>query len=215
MERSFLVYVVFILLGGLALLAIVTVLRGFLEVHKARPPGVAPKVPFIDFPPPPAIHPSTGVTQVGWAAAIWAALNLIGAFLWFTTNFGAQKVLPEYHLAASYVAVGAVLAGMGGVLMLSYHPQGRRMIAWGGFLFVTLTVLAFGLSLIMWASPRTTLSVKATARWVTILTGLHLAIDTVIASAAQRVGLPAEDRPAEAPAASGPAEAPATDRAGE
>jgi len=197
MERSaFLMYIVFILLGGLAALAIVTVMRGFLEDRKVRPPGVAPKVPFIDFPPPPAVRPSAGVSQVGWAASIWSALNLIVAFLWFTTRFGVQGVQPEYHLTAGYAVIAAAISGMGGVLLLSCKAQGRRMIAWGGFLFVTITILAFCLSLVMWLSPRTTLSEKEIAMRLTIVTGVHLAITAVIASAAQRVGLPAAEEPA-------------------
>ena len=206
MERSvFLLSIVFILLGGLAALAIVTVLRGFLEDRKVRPPGVAPKVPFIDFPPPPAVCPSTGVSQVGWAASIWSVLNLIVAFLWFTTRFGVEDVQPEYHLAAAYVVIAAVIGGMGGVVLLGCKAQGRRMIAWGGFLFVTITILAFGLSLVMWLSPKTTLSEKEIAMRFTIATGVHLAITAVIASAAQPVGLPAPSGAVEAPAAEEPA----------
>ena len=197
MERSgLLLFIVFILLGGLAALAVVAVLRGFLEGRRARPLGVAPKVPFIDFPPPPAVRPSMGVSQVGWAASIWSVLNLMVAFLWLTTRFGVQDVHPEYHFAAGYVVIAAAIGGMGGVVLLSCKAQGRRMIAWGGFLFVTITILAFSLSLVMWASPRTTLSEKEIAMRFTIATGVHLAITAVIASAAQRVGLPAAEEPA-------------------
>ncbi len=187
-STGFLTYVIIILLGGLALLAIVSVLRGFLEAKTMRlKPG--PKVAFIDFPPPAPVQPSKGVTQVGWSAAIWSALNLVAAFMWFATGFGLKGIMPQNYLLAAYVVVAALIGGVGGVLLLSCQAQGRRMISWGGFLFAMITTLAFSFSLIEWSSPRTQLSQKSTAMWMALLSGGHLVIDTVIASAAQRVGV--------------------------
>ncbi len=184
---DFLVLVVCVLLGGVIVLAVVSIVRGF----RAERPTVAKaaRIPFVDFPPPPPVYPSANVSLIGWLAAIWAAFNLMVGFLWFTTRFGLVGAEPAYHIAAIYAVVAAVISGLGGILLLGARAQGRRLIAWGGFLFVTLAALAFALSLMMWGSPRTTLTEKSAAMTVALLTGVHLAIDTVIATAAQHVGL--------------------------
>lgn len=192
----FLTYVISILLGGLALLAIVSVMRGIREKPDAGPKPQ--KIPFIDFPPPQAVQPSSGVTNVGWAATVWAALNLLVGLLWFATQFnlqtsvGMQDVLPALHIAVGYSMIASVIGGIGGVMLLGCQAQGRRLISWGGFLFTTISVMGFGLALIVWASPSVEMSIKSVAMLMGVLMAVHLVIDAVIASMAQRVGLPPE-----------------------
>jgi len=185
-SSDFLSFLVAMFLGGLVIAAIVAVLRGFLEPRAERPKK--PAIPFVDFPPPAAVTPSTGVSLVGWSAMLWGAINLLAAVLWFATRFGMTDVQIAYHLIAVYTIFGSLIGGVGGMLLLGCNSQGRRMISWGGFLFTTITLMGFGLSLMIWASPQSTMGEKSTAAAMAIIIGLHLAVDAVIASVAQHVG---------------------------
>ncbi|HDZ21666.1 hypothetical protein LCGC14_0340070 [marine sediment metagenome] len=189
-------YVVFIVLAGLAAMAIVSVLRGFLE--RRRPPKPAGAVkPFIDFPPPEAVVRTPGVSRVGTFALVWATLNLGGIVTWLATGFGMQDRMAGVSdmvrvTAVGYFAIASILAGMGGMLMLSGKADGRRILSWAGFLFVMIVMMGFGISLVVWGSKEAALADRQLAATAAIVLFVHLVVDTGLAAAAQRVGLPAK-----------------------
>ena len=189
-------YVVFIVLAGLAAMAVVSVLRGFLERRRpTKPPG--PVKPFIDFPPPEAVVRTPGVSRVGTFAMVWATVNLGGIVTWLATGFGMQDRMAGVSgvvqfTAAAYFVIASVLAGMGGLLMLSGRADGRRILSWSGFLFATIVMMGFGVSLVVWGSDQSALADRQVAEVVAIVLFVHLLVDTGLAAAAQRVGLPAK-----------------------
>ncbi len=191
MEAIF--YVIFIVLIVLVVLAIVSVIRGAFRRPDVATEG-APVKPFVDFPPPPEVQPSAGVARVGHVALAWAVLNLAGVIVYLATGmemgdtFSTVPVVVRVTMVI-YLLVAAVYAGLGGIFLLSARAVGRRLLSWSGFLFTTLMSLLFAVSLLTW-SRGVTLEAKRTAMYAAAGLLVHLLIDTILASSAQRVGLP-------------------------
>ena len=192
MEAIF--YVIFIVLIVLVVLAIVSVIRGAFQRPEAKPEA-APVKPFIDFPPPPEVTPTAGVAHVGHVALAWSVLNLAAVVVYLATGMQMGDTFSKVPIVVRitmtvYLLVAAVYAGLGGIFLLSARAAGRRLLSWSGFLFATLMLLMFAVALLTWYQG-TTLDGRRTAMFASVGLAAHLLIDTVLASSAQRVGLPA------------------------
>jgi len=187
-------YVIFIILTVLAALAIVQVIRGATQRPKEEAPVEVAK-PFVDFPPPPGVVRTRGVTRVGYLALAWFVVNLAGivAFVAMGMSLGDDTATIPIGVRITgvvYLLIATAYAGLGGIFLLSAKAQGRRLLGWSGFLYATLMFLLTGIALMIWGSPATTLAERKVAKVMAVALGLHLVIDTVMAVMAQRVGLP-------------------------
>ena len=192
MEAIF--YVIFIVLIVLVVLAIVSVIRGAFRPPETKPDAAAVK-PFIDFPPPPEVTPTGGVARVGHVALAWSVLNLTGVVVYLAMGMQMGDTFSKVPIVVRitmtvYLLVAAVYAGLGGIFLLSAKAAGRRLLSWSGFLFATLVLLLFAMALLAWHQG-TTLEGRRTAMYASAGLLVHLLIDTILASSAQRVGLPA------------------------
>lgn len=189
-------YVIFIVLTALAALAVASVIRGMFKKPVAKDAAAAEATvkPFVDYPPPDAVVRTPGVVRIGTLALIWGVLNLGAVVVGVATGFDLGERLSDVGLvlgtAAAYVVIASLFTSWGGVLLLSAQANGRRMLSWGGFLFATLGTLAIGVALLMWLAPESDVSTRPGARTAAFVLVVHLAIDTVLAAMAQRVGLP-------------------------
>lgn len=192
MEAIF--YVIFLILVVLGVMAVVSVIRGF--VRKPPKGAAEPVQPFVEYPPPPGVVRTKAVTRTAWLAVLWALLNLAGLAAWATGGLSLGTAMAEVPMtvrvtAAGYLLVATIYAAMGGVLLMAGKAHGRRMLSWSGFLFVTLVVLLVGISLVVWSSGKEA-ATRQTAMYMGIGLLIHLVVDTLLAASAQRVGLPAQ-----------------------
>ncbi len=189
MTEHFTTYMVFLLLGGMLVIALAAVMRNLMDAgisHAARK-GARPIVPFIDFMAPDPVVMTPGVRSVGVATMVWCVINVLLSIYWLLAPFAVTR-RPESYLAAIYVLVASLIGLLGGLMLLALQPQGRRLIAWFGFLMVTLGFLGLGFALI-----RTNVGgpMEQRVAWaMAVLFGAHILVDTVVSSAAQHVGVP-------------------------
>ena len=198
MEAVF--YVIFIVLVVLVVLAIVSVIRGAFRRPDEKP-AAGPVRPFVDFPPPPAVERTAGVAHVGHLALAWSVLNLAIVVVYMATGMDVGEMFSKVPIIVRitmviYLLVAAVYAGLGGIFLLSAQGAGRRLLSWSGFLFTTLMSLLFAVVLLNWMRAVTG-EAKQASMFAAVGLLAHLLIDTLLASSAQRVGLPAntEARP--------------------
>ncbi|MHC4562547.1 MAG: hypothetical protein ACYS8X_07220 [Planctomycetota bacterium] len=193
-------HVILIILAALVVMAMVSVVRGFLRgVPRPKPSEFKP---FIDFPPPPEVVATPGVRRLAWAAVVWATLNIGGLMAWAAWGFvpeGTEVAISVVQIVTivGYLFVAAALAGVGGLLLLACRADGRRMLAWSGFLFVTISMLGMGLALIYMRSDQSGVELRQQAKLAALAVAAHFIVDTALATMAQRVGLPrTADQPA-------------------
>ena len=196
--RSVLVLVGVCVLVVLVVKAIGSLIRGFVSGMPGQP---SPYVPVRDTYPPRPIQGSRAVKAVGVSAMLWAAANLSLAAWWIVSAIAgwspAGNAVPgpwalgtiAPYLLGGYVVLSASLGLAGGLLLMRFHPMGRRLISWGHFL---LGVMAFPGAAYLLIMPRqydTSLAdVVAVAPYMALALGMHLLIDAVIGTAAQQVG---------------------------
>jgi len=181
--------VVLVVLCGLVVLAVLSLLRGFVRGARMRGPA-GPYVPFEDVTPPAPVVRTRRLAGVAWAAVAWGAANLaLAVALGF---IGDVQVLREMNLLAiaAYVALGALMGGAGGVLLLAGSAAGRTLISWGHFLLGVLDFLGGVLSLLLPRSPRVTPEAAAAWPYLVAAFAVHLLATTVVGALAQTAGSP-------------------------
>jgi len=192
---TFVAVVAFVLLGGAILLAISSLLRGYLQGLRLRRGPMPPSVPEVN-PPDPVVR-TASVTVVGTAAIAWSLAHLVLIGLWAATGrlFGRELVRDVYAaVVAAYAAAAALLVALGGSMLLSANPHGRRAVAWGEFLFALLVFMGGVLAVMLPGDEQAPAALRRLAP--SLLAGLaaHLAIDAVLGSAAQQAGRPPRGR---------------------
>jgi hypothetical protein len=186
MESIALTFLVYAVLISLLVIAMGAALRSFGPKTKKE----GPAVPFVDFPPPPPVILTPAVKTTGTLMLLWMLINILVSVFWlmkpFVVPFSAETFMIGIYMivAASYGIVGAIL-------LLSGVAQGRRMIAWGSFLFVTLMILGLGFTLLLSVAPAAGPDARAAAKIGVVIVFLHLVFDGVLGHAAQTVGLTA------------------------
>ena len=170
---------------GLAVLAILSLFRGLRRTMILSPGKYVP-IPQVN--PPAPVAPSAWVEIVGYTSIVGAvmhcvliALALVGKKVIFT--------VPITATVTSYVLIAALITGVGGVMLIRRIAYGRRMISWGLVLLGILAFLGFALSLILRNWEDAPLISRQLATPMAIVLALHTLADTVIGTAAQRVGL--------------------------
>ncbi len=191
MTEHFTTYMVFLLLGGMLIVAIAAVFRNLTDsgVSHEAPKRGKPIVPFVDFMLPDPVTLTPGVRTVGAITMVWSIINILLSLYWMLAPFAVTRG-PESWFSAGYVLVASLIGLLGAIMLLALQAQGRRLIAWFGFLMVTLAFLGLGFALI-----RTNVGgpiAQRTAWMMAVLFGVHILLDTVVSSAAQHVGVPEE-----------------------
>ena len=181
----------FVILSAVALLAMLTLLRGFLaSIRQRREPAY---VPIPDPSPPAPVLRDNAAILVGTGALLWAALHVLVVAMWGSSR-ELEDLVPvnaQSVLWACYVLAGGVILAAGAILMLCRKPLGRRIIAWGEFLFGVMSFMMVLVALLLPAQEEAPVRLREAASWLLILAGVHVVIDTVIGSLAQNVGKPA------------------------
>jgi hypothetical protein len=189
MSGQFSSYMIFLLLGGMLVVALAAMLRSVADMvgperRRKRP---QPIVPFIDFVEPDPVTMTPGVRTVGVTTMVWSILNILVSIYWLMLPFGVER-RGESVMGAAYVLLASLIGLLGSLMLLAEQRQGRRLIAWFGFLMVTLAFLGLGFSLIRMNVG--TPSDRDLARAMAFVFGFHILADTLIASSAQHVGAP-------------------------
>ena len=187
MDSIILTFMIYAVLVGLLALAISAAFRSFYP-KKATDSAITP---FIDFPPPDPLMVTSGVRSVGTFAMLWAIVNALACVFWLLTN----HVIPmtaETFMVAIYLLVASLYFCVGGLLLTAGVAQGRRMIAWGGFLYITIMILGLGFTLLMAAGPSVTEANRFAGQIGAVVVLLHLVIDAILGRKSQTVGLVAD-----------------------
>ena len=196
--RSVLVIVGVCMLVAMVVKALGSLISGFVAGMPAR---TSPYVPVRDTYPPRPVQRSRAVKVVGVSAMLWAVANLALAAWWIVSAIAGRSsagnaVIGPWALGAvapyllgGYVFLSACLGLAGGLLLMRFHPMGRRLISWSHFLLGVMAFLGAAYLLIMPREYDSRLAdVVALAPYIALALGMHLLIDAVVGTAAQQVG---------------------------
>jgi hypothetical protein len=170
--------------------AMVVIARGMRkrmeELRKAR---VEPYVPIEDPLPAPPIISTAPLRAVSALIILWSVAHLCTVSYWWTTGYLVPRKA-FWICAAAYAAVAALISGVGGVLLWYCRRFGRKMVAWGEFLFGVMAFLLLVASVVLPTHERAPDDLRRVGYALAVLFAVHLLIDTVLGTAAQRAGRP-------------------------
>jgi len=187
--RTIVAVLAIVVLGGAVLLAVFALLRGFLQSIRRRKP--LPYEPMPETMPLVPVVPTVGVSVTAVAAVVWCVIHVAAILWWAIAAFAFGRDIPQglyTGLVATYVAVGSLLTGVGGLLLIRANAHGRRSVAWGEFLLGLFSFLGGVITMLLWQDEETASSVRRLAPYLSVGCGLHVLIDALIGGAAQRVG---------------------------
>jgi hypothetical protein len=192
MESLALTFLVYAVLLSMLVVAMSAALRSF--GGKKKPKKTDAKIPFVDFPPPPPVVLTPAVKTVGTLTMLWMMINALVALYWLI-NPSVMPMGAESFMIAIYIIIASFYGCLGGILLLAGIAQGRRMIAWGGFLFITIMILGLGFTLLLAGSPNAGVDARFAGKIGAVVVFFHLVVDGILGHAAQTVGLtaPAEN----------------------
>jgi len=152
-----------------------------------------PYEPVVDPYAPAPVVVNTAVRCVGFASIGWAVVHLCLVAVALVLSAGLlgkyelQQTAAPFALAA-YVALAAVLAGSGGVLLKRGLAGGRRLISWGLLLFVIASLWMAAFALRLPSDSNVPPQVRPLGYPLAAVLGAHVIIDSVLGMLAQRVG---------------------------
>jgi hypothetical protein len=184
-------WIVLAILIVLALAAMFTLLRGFLQAVRYR--RREPYVPVPEVFPPVPILKQPSIYPVGIAAVVWGAAHMVLAVVWLGTRVYVTPTISS-GIVVLYATVGAALAGLGGMMFLTRQPFGRKLIAWGAMLGGLLSFLGCAVSIFLPRYYEAPQHLKDNAGWISGLFLVYMAAAVALGWLAQTVARPAEEQ---------------------
>ncbi len=179
---------VFGVLGALVVLVIAKLLKIHLrQLRHAR--SAEPYIAIEDPSPAAPIIPTVGVTVVGALVVLWCVMHLVVVGYWAVTGYLVPRRM-TWISGGTYACVAALISGVGGIKLLRCQRFGRKMIAWGHFLFGAMGFLLFVAALTVPTNPESPEALRGIGYWLASLFGVHVTVDVILGAAAQRVGRP-------------------------
>jgi len=175
-----------LVLTGLTLLAILAKLRQFIIAIRQRGPS-EPYVPVVDPNPPGEVLRTPGLDRLAGAAIGWAVVHVLVAGLCAASGWPLGRNLVVTALAG-YLAVAAVLTGVGGGMLLAGRRYGRRAIALGQILLALAAIAGILCWPLMPNREEIPLAVRRAAPYITFGSALYLLLITALGVSAQHVG---------------------------
>ena len=174
----------------LVLLAVVYFLRRWLQAAMSvrqmeHGPVVQPEDPY----PAAPVEDEPAAQLVAFAAIVWASLHVAAAIVWLGSGWPMGRDA-QWFLPVAYGVVSACVLGIGGAMIVARKPFGRKLVAWGSFLLVTVGFLLMAASLILPSLESAPEVLRRIAWYLAVGFALHVVIDAAIGIAAQRVGAP-------------------------
>ncbi len=148
--------------------------------------------PIVDPYAPEAVAKSGAVYVVGVVAVAWALVHLLAVGYWAATgagleSYGLRRTAAAFGLGG-YIVLAASLTGIGGVMLARAMANGRKLIAWGQFLFAGMTLWSIAFSLRIPSHRGVPEELRSVGYYLAGILAGHLIIDTIIGTAAQRAG---------------------------